>query len=327
MSKKNLPVLDRIVKKEGCMTQGFIDVAQKPDSSWVSLPVVIIEGKEEGPVFLADACNHGDEYEGTEAIIRFLKEYKNGNLKGTFIGVLAVNFDAFVSNTRSSPIDFQNMNRIYPGNPDLYISNRVAHTYFEKVLKKADYFISFHGGGVALHLDPVIGYQGGNDATAQTSRKMAEAFGARLLWRMQNLPFSGASSVEAEKIGIPGIVPEVGSHCGRLYDWEKNVEIQFQGLKNVMKSLGLISGQLKPAENQMNIELNYLHTSVGGMHNLLKRPMEMVKEGETLATITDIFGNWVGEVKAPFDAIIIGFYSVPVINPGDWSYLIGKVLS
>jgi len=326
MKKKNLPVLDRVVKKEGAMTQGFIDVAQKPDSSWVSLPVVIIEGKEQGPVFLADACNHGDEYEGAEAIIRFIREFKNGNFKGVFIGVLAVNFDAFVMNTRSSPIDFQNMNRIYPGNPDLYISNRVAYTHFERVMKQADYFISFHGGGVALHLDPVVGYQGGSEATAQTSRKMAEAYGATLLWRMQNLPFSGASSMEAEKVGIPGIVPEVGSHCGRLYDWEKNVQIHYQGLKNVMISLGMIEGEMKRAEKQIDIELHYLHTPIGGIHNLLKKPMEMVKEGDTLAAVTDVFGNPVGEIKSPFDAVVVGFYSIPVIKPGDWSYMIGKVL-
>ncbi len=326
MSKKRLPKIDRVVKKEGCLTQGFIDVAMKPDSSWVSIPVVMIKGKEEGPVFLADACNHGDEYEGTEAIIRFSQEYRTGGFKGVFIGVLAVNFDAFAANTRSSPIDFANMNRIYPGNPDLFVSNRVAYTYFERVLKAADYFISFHGGGVALHLDPIVGYQGGTDETAQTSRRMAVAYGAPLLWRMQNLPFGGASSIEAEKIGIPGIVPEVGSHCSRLHDREKNVQIHYQGMKNVMASLGMLAEKAKPAGKQTDTELHYLHTPVGGIHTPLKKPMEKVRKGDTLAAVTDGFGNPVGEITAPFDAVVVGFYSVPVIRPGDWSYMIGKLL-
>ncbi|HOL18114.1 MAG TPA: M14 family metallopeptidase [Bacillota bacterium] len=220
MNKKTLPELDRIVKQEGNLTQGFIDVAGKPDGSHVSIPVVMIKGEQEGPVFLADACNHGDEYEGTEAIIRFAQNYSGGSFRGTFVGVLAVNFDAFVANTRVSTIDHANMNRLYPGNPDLFISNRVAHVYMERIIKNVDYIISFHGGGVELHLDPIVGYQPSDDPVGTMSRKMAEAFGVTLLWRMQNLPFDGVSTIEAAKFGIPGIIPEMdpiveGSMTGR----------------------------------------------------------------------------------------------------------------
>ena len=39
------------------------------------------------------------------------------------------------------------------------------------------------------------------------------------------------------------------------------------------------------------------------------------------------FGNIVSEVKAPYDGIVIGFWSLPVILPGEWSYLYGKILT
>lgn len=51
-----------------------------------------------------------------------------------------------------------------------------------------------------------------------------------------------------------------------------------------------------------------------------------MKEGEVLTYIEDIFGNVIEEIKAPFDGIVDGFWSVPVIRPGDWSSLYMKVL-
>jgi len=93
-----------------------------------------------------------------------------------------------------------------------------------------------------------------------------------------------------------------------------------------MTTIGMLEGEVKPAEEQIDTELNYLHTPVGGIHTPLKQPMEIVKPGDKLASITDVFGNLLEEIICPFDAVVVGFYSVPVIKPGDWSYLLGKLL-
>jgi hypothetical protein len=39
-----------------------------------------------------------------------------------------------------------------------------------------------------------------------------------------------------------------------------------------------------------------------------------------------VFGNVIEELKAPYDGVVIGFWSVPVIRPGDWWYLFAKIL-
>jgi hypothetical protein len=167
----------------------------------------MIKGKEEGPVFLADACNHGDEYEGTEAIIRFSQEYRTGGFKGVFIGVLAVNFDAFAANTPTSPIDIANMNRIYPRNPDLFVSKTGSPTPISSGSSRPRTISSVSMAAEwPFTLDPIVGYQGGPTRPRSTSRRMAVAYGAPSCGRMQNLPFGGASSHKAEKIGrSPGI--------------------------------------------------------------------------------------------------------------------------
>jgi uncharacterized protein len=323
----NKITLDRVTQTINGRQEGFINVGRKADGSWVSIPVIIVEGKEKGPLFLVDACIHGDEYEGTEAIIRIARTLNSAELKGTFVGVPALNMDAFIVNSRNSPIDNTNMNRIFPGNPDTYITHRIVNTFVEKIQKKADYIISFHGGGMVLHLEPLVGYNPQDDEVGRLTKKMAQAFGTKVIWRMQNLPFVGIASSEAKKCGIPAILPEIGSQCSRLYDRQKNIDMCASGILNVMKYVGVLPGEVKQVPDQLDIELQYFHTSDGGIHKLMKNVMERAKKGEVLASVTDVFGNVVSEVKAPFDGIVIGFWSVPVIQPGDWSYLFAKILN
>jgi predicted deacylase len=325
MEKYRIP-LDRLVRGSEGRYEGFIHIGLNPDGSWVSIPVTVVEGKLGGPLILVDACTHGDEYEGAEAIIKISRGLDPATLRGTFVGVPALNLDAFSSNQRISPIDYTNLNRIFPGNPATYITQRIAHAYTERLQNKADFIISFHGGGTVLHLEPLVGYQPQDDEVGRMTRKMAQAFGTKVIWRMQNLPFDGVSSVEAKKHGIPAILPEIGSHCSRLYDRRKNVELCAQGILNVMSELDMVNKVAASPPAQIDIELQYLHTPHGGIHILEKGIMEKAKRGEVLATVTDVFGEVVSKIEAPFDGIVLGFWSVPVIRPGDWSYLFGKIL-
>lgn len=323
-SKKEIK-LDRVVFEKGNRKEGFIDIAQAASGDKIVIPVIEIKGKEEGPLFLCDSMIHGDEYEGSEAILQVAEYLEKTEFKGTFVGIPALNVQAYCANTRSSPTDQLNMNRIFPG-AQKYITQRIAAKYFDDVMKKADFIISFHGGGNVLHLDPLCGYFPPIDEVGKKTFEMAKAFGVKYTWRMQNIPFEGASTLEAVRLGIPTLTPEIGSHCGRLHDWKENVELCRKGIINVMKFTGMLSGEIPKLDDQIDIQLQYIHTNDGGRHELLKDRGEYFKEGETLARIKDIFGKVVSEVKAPNDGVVLGFYSVPVINPGDWSYLIGKIL-
>ena len=50
----------------------------------------------------------------------------------------------------------------------------------------------------------------------------------------------------------------------------------------------------------------------------------MVKEGDRLSVITDIFGNIIEEVIAPFDGVVMGIWTTPVCQPYNWVYMLGK---
>lgn len=320
-------VLDVIQEVKGNRTNGYINYGQKPDGSHFRIPVIIIEGGQEGPTLLVDGCTHGDEYEGAEAIIQIAKELEGKSFAGTFVGVPALNMEAFSCISRASITDGFNLNRIFPGNKETYITHRLAAIYLERVVKFVDYCINFHGGGDVLHLEPIIGYLPSDDEAGKKSLEMAKAFNCKYLWNMANLPFTGhAVHSFKEMYGVISILPEVGSHCGRLHDREKNVKICYDGIKNVIAYLGMEEYPKPEPVDHMVVELYYLHSSNGGIQTICKKENELVKEGETLGIITDVFGTVIEELKAPYPGVVIGYWSVPVIRPGDWWSLYAKIL-
>lgn len=319
--------LDEIVYSNHFRTDGFINFGIKPDSSNFRIPVSILEGIMPGPTLLVDACTHGDEYEGAEAIIRLINSMKPNDFSGTIVAVPALNFEAFANISRSSITDNLNLNRIFPGDSNKYITQRLADIYLKRVVKNVDYVITFHGGGDVLHLEPIVGYLPGEDDASKKAYEMAKAFNAEYTWRMQNLPFDGVTvHTYKELYNIPSILPEIGSHCDRLHNKDKNVSKCFDGIVNVMQYLEMMKHNDSEKCESMDIELHYLHASNGGIQKQYKKENDIVEEGELLAEIIDVFGSKIEELRAPYRGVVIGFWSIPVIRPGDWWYLFAKIL-
>lgn len=319
--------LTSLIRERGVKKTGFVDIARKVDGTTVRIPYMIVCGEQDGPVFLTDGCNHGDEYEGAEAIIKTANRLRCEDLRGTFVGIPALNLEAFNAGLRIAPIDwsYQDLNRAYPGNETGLITSRIARFYMENFVRHADYLISFHGGGNSLYLEPLVTYMPPDTELGKTTYQMAKAFGVNVLWRMQNLPFSGVVTVEAQKsYGVPAIIPEIGGHCVRHEHRDYYVDVCANGIQNVMKRFGMLEGEVPDVQNPVDVELRYLHTDHGGIHKPLKRPLEDCRKGEALSEIHDLFGNKVGEVVAPFDGVIIGYWCYTTIHPGNWAFLYGK---
>lgn len=318
--------LDRIIRQEGNRTDGAIQYGQKADSSYYEIPIIIVKGNKPGPTLLVDTATHGDETEGSEAVIKLAAELEHTDFAGTFIGVPALNIEAFMLIRRTTLTDEINLNRIYPGNMDTYITNRLAAVYLERVVPCADAVITFHGGGDVLHLEPLCGYYPADDELGARNKAMAEAFNVKYNWACSNLPFTGNAQVSVYKMGIPCIVPEVGSHCSRLHNRQRDIDICYRGIKNVMIYMEMLDEQAPEKVEQMTIELHYLHSYNGGIQTPVKQPNEIVKEGETLCVMQDLYGNVIEEMKAPWHGVVIGFWTPPVIHPGDWWSLYAKIL-
>ncbi len=319
-------VLDRVIRQGGRRTDGAIQYGQKADGSHYEIPLILVKGTRPGPTLLVDGATHGDETEGSEAIIKLAEELEHTDFSGTFVGVPALNIEAFMLIRRSTLSDEMNLNRIYPGNLDTYITQRLAATYLERVAPYADAAITFHGGGDVLHLEPLCGYLPTDDELGAKNRALAEAFNVKYNWACSNLPFTGNAQVSFHKLGIPCIVPEVGSHCSRLHNRQRDIDISYHGIRNVMIHMGMLDEEMPKRVEQMTIELYYIHSYNGGIQTPVKQPNEIVEAGEVLCKMQDIYGNLIEELKAPWRGVVIGFWTPPVIHPGDWWSLYAKIL-
>lgn len=103
------------------------------DSGWgaVMIPVAVVKNGA-GPTALLTGGNHGDEYEGPIALWNLARELKPESIKGRVIMVPAMNYPAFRAGKRTSWIDGGNMNRVFPGQPDGTITEKIAD-YFTQI--------------------------------------------------------------------------------------------------------------------------------------------------------------------------------------------------
>lgn len=319
--------LENEMKLRGRKENGYIKFAEKADGSSICLPIVMAIGEEDGPIILADACTHGDEIEGAEGIIETWKKLDPHEMKGAFVGIPVLNPEAFVAVDRSGKLDFvpQDMNRIFPGQLNGTVTHQIARYYIEEFVKKVDGVVTLHGGGNNLDLMPVTLYQHYGDSISETSEHMARAMGFQGLW--QNNVCDEKNGVLDEigyLCGVPVVTAEIGGQVNRRKYRSTDPARISEGICNILRYFGILDGKVKEKEPLYHIEMAYITNKKGGLHKPEKSCGDMVKEGDRLSVITDIFGNIIEEVIAPFDGVVMGIWTTPVCQPYNWVYMLGK---
>jgi len=171
------------------------------------------------------------------------------------------------------------------------------------MLPRVDYCLDLHSGG---YVGPALGLAGYCDIAGEYGKKsfgLAQMFPIEVLWRLpigpSPKPIGASSFAEAayEK-GVPFFNGEVLTG---------QIEIYVTGLKNVLKNLNMIEGQPEaiPRERK-HIDSNiFMYAeSKAGLFFPRKNPGELISKDEVIGAVTDIFGNKLEEIKAPFDGIV-----------------------
>ena len=308
--------------KAGEKAQGYLPVAARGDGTSIRLPLLVVNGLQEGCTLVVSGGVHGDEYEGPEAIRRLWRQLDPDQLRGVVLCVPVVNVPAFEVGSRESPIDHINMNRIFPGRQDGSISDKIAHLFFHEVVLRADYFLDLHSGGKAFAMAPTVVYlEEGDEQFRAEELGFARAVGIDLLWKGKGLWAS--AHVAAVKRDIPAILVETGEE-GRCS--EPLVELHERTILNAMKHLHMIQGTPQLPERWMIVRGTYLHSGAGGIFHPRAHLKQMVRQGDRLGVITDLFGEIVETVEAPYDGIICSIRTFPSIRPGEWTVFVGELV-
>ncbi|MFC4541256.1 succinylglutamate desuccinylase/aspartoacylase family protein [Halosolutus amylolyticus] len=273
----------------GTHTAESVTLARLPSGVELTTTVHTYRGAGGGPTLYVQAAQHGREINGTEVLRRFHDRLPLRSLSGTVVAVPVVNpltFDR-VSYTTPEQLDSvnSNMNRVWPGNPEGTLHQRMAARLW-KYVERADAVVDLHTGSPDML--PHVVYLEGDER----SREVARAFGTDLLlseqadedaseeWHRRG--FDGKLRVAAAQEGIPSITPEL-AHNKQIV--EDVVETGVEGLLDVCRSLDLLPGEVP--DRDRTIARNHLG-QVSATDSGLFRPRPSLEVGQFVPAGADL---------------------------------------
>jgi predicted deacylase len=309
------------------MTFGHLEILRHIDGTPERLPVVIARGRRDGPCLWVTANIHGDEYVGLLAIQRAVTRDlagRLGELRGTVVAIPTLNPAGLRVGRRQAYYDpATDPNRTFPdAHPDAADEGdddppspyeQASAVYFDLLHQSATYLIDLHAMDIQatpFTLRDRVLYQDEErraeaERLAATLDGLARAFGIPVVneygakkYLKQRLHRSTAGAA-LHVAGIPAITPELG--MGGDVD-PLALRAGIAGVHNA-----LVWAEMLPDDPIMidwipQPDLGYPVTRLPhprvpepGMVHALVRPGEIVRAGQPVAELTDIWGRPLGE--------------------------------
>lgn len=309
-----------------------VPVGSYANGAEAQLPVIVVRGNTEGPVFWISGEVHGEELNGSIAAWEFLRSLSPSDLKGTVIATPVANPLALSDRNKISFIDYLDMDTTFPGNPTGTWTQRIAGILFQEMAKHANYVLSFHTLAPRHFAKPYTVSKIVPDVPEEIcrmSQKLAVAFGVEancsvdLRTAAGELPgvTSGAMDILCMQKGIPAFMAEMG--CASSIE-RSSIEEAKRGMINVLSLVGMLSASRKAVQKQLLItKRGFLRSPRGGMlEDRIVDPGDIVRKGEVYARV-HFFGDMVEEYSAPCDFYVIAARKHPVIQTGERFVFVG----
>ena len=278
----------------------------------VNLPLMVWRGLEDGPVLGITAAVHGDEINGTGAILKLIQDPPFKLKRGALVLVPVVNIMGFERHSRYTP-DRRDLNRTFPGSEKGSLTGRLARLMMDEVVGRCDCIVDLHTAAVRRTNFPNIRA----DMTNPDCARLAKAFGSEVI--VNSSGPDGSFRREACNAGCPTIILE----AGEVLKVESTVqEMTQRGLTHVMAELDMIdvADDLRPdtAPHQMIIKSSsWVRAGSGGFLTFHVAPGETVEKGQPLATNTGLLGKEHETILSPHHGIVLGIATMPAVFPGD----------
>lgn len=312
--------------KPSSASEQILRMGSGPDTA--ELPVKVIKGKADGPVFSIIAGIHGYEYPPIIAAQQIMSEIDPGKLKGTLIIVPVANTAAFFGRSVFyNPIDGKNLNRVFPGKPDGSISEQLAHLITTQVIARSTVLLDIHAGDASEDLADFICYYDNKSTPQQTARarRLAESAGFPLLvvypFNLNKTQPAEYAFKHATQQGITALSMEAGK-LGTVQ--QKSVEQIKSGVHNILAELGMYETSRKPISKPTILNgQHYIKSPAKGIFYSDLKSGDQVVKGQKIGYITDVFGRQIADINADQKGIILYKVGTPPINEGETLLCIG----
>ena len=302
----------------GTRERGVIPVTTLGGGRALDIPIIVINGAEDGPCVWVDAVIHGDEPEGTLACHLIDAELEPENMRGSVVLVPVLNVPAYEAAERGNPLDTftYDLNRIYPGREDGYLTERLAYAHSEWMREVADFEISIHSGGSHSYLSETI-----FTTTQPEAIELAKAMGKDWPLILKNIRPSGSPPAVMYEAGKYGLTVELGGRPATSpADFDRCGRVLAEGILNVLRTYNIIDGTPTEADKHLTGFQHALLAPISGMF-LPDPSLEFqtpMKEGDFIARIVDVYGDTLAELHAPADGMFFGLRAQRNVQTGDW---------
>jgi predicted deacylase len=315
--------------KAGSTASGFLAVPATKGDAGTEIPYTVINGARKGKVLALVAGIHGFEYPPILALYRLKTQLDPKALRGTVLMVHIANLPSFKKRSiYYGPDDGKNLNRVFPGDREGTMSQRIAAVLKEEVIGRADVLIDMHCGDGNEALIPYTYWMiSGNKAFDARTRDLALAFGLPHIiiddTRGSDLKNSKYFGNTAILMGTPAITTESG-YLGRTD--EESVSLNVRGVFSVLRHLDMADGRPEPAADPVWIDkYEVVYSKWNGLFTPQVGMGYFVRKGQVIGTITDYLGAWKEDVRAPFTGILLYVIGTPPCNEGEPIFEVGRV--
>ncbi len=306
---------------------GFL-IVQEKEGLGSTIPITVIHGQRKGRVLALVAGVHGYEYPPILALYRIKESIDPRSISGTLILVQIANLPSFQKRTiYYNPYDWKNLNRVFPGNKEGTISERIAYVITEEIIKRCDYLIDLHCGDGNEALIPYTYWMiSGDEKLDEETKSLALAFGIKHIIidrsRTKELSQSKYLGNTAILLSKPAITTESG-YLGNID--EESIQRNIKGILNVMRHLEMIEGKPEYVSPVWIDHYEVVYSDVEGLFFPLTERGYFVTNGEKVGYITDYEGNLIREIRAPFEGIVLYIIYTPPINKGEPILEVGRI--
>jgi predicted deacylase len=294
----------------GTIAFGSIEVGEFIDGMRLSMPIIVANGSNEGPILLLTAAMHGWEVVGIEVIRRVLrKELDVRRLRGAVLAIPAVNPLALQARAYITPQDHADVGGVIPGDPNGTITRRLASALWS-VVRKSNYYIDLHCmEGPSIPSTIVRGPPTGEvvDKAIDIARAMDMTITRPSQEARKRRPRTGSDI--AMEAGIPSVIVEFPFPA--IVMQEEVVQLGVRAILNVMKVLKMIDGQIEKQNGFKNLPGVFSTMMVtcnkGGLTYPLCNPGDSVEEGQAIADIFNLYGDLQEKLTTPVSGYILSY--------------------
>ncbi|WP_235015264.1 succinylglutamate desuccinylase/aspartoacylase family protein [Oceanicoccus sp. KOV_DT_Chl] len=280
----------------------------------VDTPVLVVNGAMDGPTLCLTAAVHGDELNGIEMVRRILYNLDPNQLHGMVVGVPIVNLLGFSRNSRYLP-DRRDLNRYFPGNPTGSVAARLAHTFFNDVVKHCNALVDLHTG--SFYRTNITQLRANLNVPAVA--EFAELFGdIPVLNTVGNHNSLRAAAVRA---GIPTVTLEAGEPM------RMQTEVVEEGviaIKTLLEKNGMYpSFSLWAKPSPAFYRSAWLRANASGILFSSVALGENVKKGDILGQVINPISNEKTPIISRYQGRVLGMALDQFVLPGFAAYHIG----